>query len=66
MAQSNAIMAFRKRLKGIGYTDISIVYLEVRSKQVGCQIYSVSARDPLAGELVRRECSETEMHHMIR
>lgn len=66
MAQSNIIMAFRKRLKGAGYTNISIVYLAEETANATQPQYGVTAKEPLAGETVRRQCSEIEMHHMFR
>ena len=66
MAQSNTIMAFRKRLKGAGYRSISIVYLGKESEEATQPQYRVTAVEPLAGETVRRQCSEIEMHHMFR
>lgn len=66
MAQSNTIMAFRKRLKVAGYTDISILYLADETAKATQPQYRVTAREPLAGETVRRQCSEIEMHHMFR
>lgn len=66
MSQSNIIMAFRKRLKGAGYTSISILYLAEETAKATQPQYSVMAREPLAGEMVRRQCSEIEMYHMFR
>lgn len=66
MAQSTIIMAFRKRLKNAGYTGISIVYLAEETAKATQPQYSVTAREPLAGEMVRRQCSEIEMYHMFR
>lgn len=66
MAQSNIIMAFRKRLKGVGYTDISIVFLSNETEKATQPQYCVTAKEPLAGEIVRRQCSEIEMYHMFR
>ncbi len=66
MAQSTDVMAFRKRLKSKGYKDISIIYQAEESKKVTQRIYSVTAREPLAGVIVRRQCSEIEMHFMFK
>ena len=66
MAQSTTIMAFRKRLKGRGYTNISIIYLAEETKNATQPQYCITAREPLAGEMVRRQCSELEMHYMFR
>jgi len=60
MAQSNIVKAFRKRAKSYGYYAISIVYDERKDT------YHVSAFEPLAGQFVKRECTETDMHNMFR
>lgn len=60
MAQSNVVMAFRKRLKSYGYYGISIVYDEKLS------IFHVSAFEPLAGEFIKRDCTEFDMMRMFR
>ena len=65
MAQSNTIMAFRKRLKGAGYSSVSIVST-AETSETGQPLYRVTAVEPLAGEKVRRQCSEVEMNHMFR
>lgn len=49
MSQSTTIMAFRKRAKILGYTDISIRYVGSDS---GGHIYQVSAREPMDGAKV--------------
>lgn len=66
MAQSTTIMAFRKRLKGLGYTDISICYNASLSADQKRKVYVIMAREPLASQMVRRECEEIEMYHMFR
>ncbi len=60
MAQSNVVKAFRKRAKSYGYYGISIVYDERKG------IYWVSAFEPLAGQFVKRECTEEDMYNMFR
>lgn len=47
MAQDVVVMAFRKRLKKRGYTDISICWNEKKRQ------YLITAVDPLAGKPVR-------------
>lgn len=66
MAQSVTVMAFRKRLKGFGYTDISIRYSASLSAEQKRRVYVIMAREPLASQMVRRQCSEVEMAHMFR
>lgn len=66
MAQSVTVMAFRKRLKGFGYTDISICYNASLSAEQKRRVYVIMAREPLASQMVRRQCSEVEMAHMFR
>lgn len=46
MSQSTTIMAFRKRAKNLGYTDISIRYVGSDS---GGMLYQVSAKEPMDG-----------------
>lgn len=66
MAQSIIIMAFRKRLKGRGYTDISIRRHKVASEWEGHPVYLVQAREPLAGQNVVMECSEVDLDDKMR
>lgn len=60
MAQSNIIMAFRKRLKSYGYTEISIKFDSKKG------IYQVEGVEPLGGNRVMRGMSEIEMYHLFR
>ncbi len=46
MAQPCEVMAFRKRLKKRGYTDIKIVW------DTNQEVYQVTAVEPLAGQEV--------------
>lgn len=55
MAQSNTVMAFRKRLKKRGYQDIRIELYKPG-------VYLVSALEPLAGMGVQREMMEQDMY----
>ena len=60
MAQSQVIMAFRKRLKKRGYTDVSICWNEKKRQ------YLITAVDPLAGKPVRVYRSEGWMAIAMR
>lgn len=59
MAQDVIVMAFRKRLRLRGYTQISI-------KQLRPDLYLVSAVEPLAGFGVQLEMSLLDMYNAIR
>lgn len=59
MAQDVIVMAFRKRLRLRGYTQISI-------KQLRPDLYLVSAVEPLAGFGVQLEMSLFDMRNAIR
>lgn len=58
--QQVTIMAFRKRLKKRGYTEISIY----RDKETG--LYIVKAKEPLANAIVSCEYSIVAMYHAMR
>lgn len=60
MAQPVEVMAFRKRLKKRGYTDISI------SWDTDQEVYRVRAREPLAEEMVERWMNCWEMVGFMR
>lgn len=60
MAQPVEVMAFRKRLKKRGYTDISI------SWDTDQEVYRVRAREPLAEEMVERWMNRWEMVGFMR
>lgn len=60
MAQSVVIMAFRKRLKKRGYTDISICW---NAKK---KLYQITAVDPLASKPVKAYRSESWMAFAMR
>lgn len=60
MAQSNVVMAFRKRMKSYGYYGISIVYDEKLN------VFHVSAFEPLADQFVKRDCTEVDMNRLFR
>lgn len=59
MSQNNIVMAFRKRLKKRGYSDVSIFRL--RSGR-----YRVSAVDPLVGILLVKFFTLEELNQMMR
>ena len=69
MAQSRIIMAFRKRAKSFGYTNISIKYSpfapEARGKNT-IKTYQVYALEPLGGLPVKVFLTEQEMYHKFR
>ena len=58
--QNTVIMAFRKRLKKRGYSNVSI------KKNKGSNDYIVSGYEPLAHFLVSRKCSFEFMLHSFR
>lgn len=63
MSQSPVIMAFRKRMASFGYTKISIVRIKDKEKK---GLYTVSAYEPLGGNLVTVEIDPMRMRHMFR
>lgn len=58
MSQSNVVMAFRKRLRRLGYQEIHI-------RRIGA-LYQVSAVEPLGGVLVQTTYSGAEMFHSLQ
>ena len=61
MSQSNVIMAFRKRLKKRGYTDISII------RVLGYpDLFTVSATDPLFHRYGHVDLFLADMQNMFR
>lgn len=54
------IMAFRKRLKKRGYTDVSI------RKIKDTELYLVTGVEPLASSVISRECSVSFMVNSFR
>lgn len=57
--QNIVVMAFRKRLKNLGYKNISI-----RRDKDG--EYSITAAEPLAGFIVSCKFPLTELYHKAR
>lgn len=64
MAQSTTVMAFRKRLKNHGYTNISIK--EQRGYFAKPDTYNIRAIEPLGKTIIKVEYTITEMHHSFR
>jgi hypothetical protein len=60
--QLPVIMAFRKRLKNWGYTEISIKRVDKNN----AQNYTVKAVEPLSGTTVSCEKNIVSMHHLFR
>lgn len=64
--QPVTVLAFRKRLKKRGYTDISIILHEDPETYKLDGKYLVCAREPLAGQYVRKVCTIEFMHNAFR
>lgn len=64
--QSHVVMAFRKRMKSFGYTEISIVMKRNDKGEKQRFLYTVTAREPLAKTLVSAEYSTTKMNFTFR
>ncbi len=60
MAQPIEVMAFRKRLKKRGYTDVSIVW------DTHQEVYLVVAHEPLAGQRVETQIDRWDMIGKMR
>lgn len=61
MAQSNTVMAFRKRMKSYGYTQIEIIKIRGYIDK-----YKIRAIEPLAEILITIELTSTEMDKAFR
>ena len=61
MAQSCTVMAFRKRMKSYGYTQI-----EIRKIRGYIDKYKIRAIEPLAEILITIELTSTEMDKAFR
>jgi hypothetical protein len=61
MAQCPTVMAFRKRLKSYGYSDIRI-FKELYSHV----LYEVRAVEPLGNKLIVVKLSLVQMDHLFR
>ena len=68
MAQSTIIMAFRKRAKSFGYTNISIKRSSgsIRVGKHIINVYQVFALEPLGGLPVKVSLTEDEMYRKFR
>ena len=64
--QNHVILAFRKRLRKRGYTDISIFQVKHPLTRRFTGNYLVRAVEPLSGISVTRECSLEYMDHAFR
>lgn len=61
MGQCNTVMAFRKRLKSYGYTDIRIIKIKGHFN-----LYKIYAVEPLAKTCVSIEMDTVQMHNCFR
>lgn len=66
MSQSTTVMAFRKRLRSWGYTDVSIWQKLDDKGRVVPGIYEVRAIEPLGGNLIVADYSVERMHLSFR
>lgn len=71
MGQSAVIMAFRKRLKKRGYTNVSIKQKRDKlrhrvTNSDGYYVYVVIASEPLTGSAVSGEFSSAELSALMR
>lgn len=65
MAQHPAIMALRKRMKNMGYTDITI--MKIADAEHGLsKKYFVVATEPFSGQTVARECTVIEAGYLLQ
>lgn len=65
--QCPVLLAFRKRLKKRGYTDIHIVRCDKPENAVDDgEYYRVTAVEPLAGEKISKVVNVIQFHYMIR
>lgn len=61
MPQSKTVMAFRKRCRKHGYTDISVVKIQKNPIK-----YRITACEPLAKQTVIAEYEEQTLHFLFR
>lgn len=64
--QNHIILAFRKRLKKRGYTDISVFQVKHPLTRRFTGNYLVRAVEPLSGVAVSRECTLEYMDYAFR
>ena len=66
MGQNNSVMSFRKRLKRIGYTSVSIFYAgEKHIHDHDVAIYDVTATEPLNHTVIRVTLTTAQMASML-
>lgn len=61
MPQSRTVMAFRKRLKSYGYTNI-----EITKRQGYIDLYTVRATEPLGKKYITVEYSSLQMNEAFK
>lgn len=66
MSQNPIIMAFRKRLRSYGYTNISIIRKLDDHGRVVVGVYTVTAVEPLGHTVVVVDYSRQQMHLAFR
>lgn len=66
MPQNNEVMAFRKRLKGYGYTEIKIVQARDEKGELFAGMYDVEAVEPLGKMQVGVRLSVGSMSFMFK
>lgn len=66
MSQNPVIMAFRKRLRSYGYTDVSIIQKKDKNGRIIPGLYTVTAVEPLGRTVVVVEYSRSQMHLSFR
>ena len=64
MAQNKTVMAFRKRLKNAGYTEITIYKIYKNGKWT--EKYEVQANEPLGNTRITTELYEIDLHTKFR
>lgn len=64
MAQNKTIMAFRKRLKNAGYTEITIYKIYKNGKWTN--EYEIQANEPLGDTRIKIKLHEIDLHKKFR
>ena len=64
--QDASIMAFRKRLKKRGYTNISIVRCKDKTRENYKNFYTVTANEPLANQKIVVEYPFVAFYWLMR
>ena len=65
MPQHSAIMALRKRMKRMGYTDITIMKIADTGHGIS-EKYFVVATEPFSNQTVARDCTVVEARHILQ